>query len=71
MRKRDILKNLEEALEATRMEKAGFGDICSNKTVTLEESEVTDFIRERTLLYRRTWIIYRLERAIEIIKESK
>ena len=66
MRKREVLAQLREALAAAEMERADFDAYMD--TVTLEHGQVTTFIRERTRIYRDSWIIAPLKRAIKEIE---
>lgn len=73
MKKKRIILRVESALAHASMFNAGFSNICvggserprftDGRLVT--EANVTEFIRERTDLWRRTWIISPLEAALE------
>lgn len=66
MKKQQVLAQLREALAGAEMERANFDAFMD--TVTLEQGQVTGFIRERTRLYRDSWIIAPLKRAIAEIE---
>lgn len=68
MRKREILEILNRVLVDTRMERAGFSQLHTKGPFPATEGEVTEFIKERTRIYRESWIISPLERAIRLIE---
>lgn len=53
------------------MEKAHFGDIGRVGPFPTTEGEVTDFIKERTRIYRQSWIIGPLEEALSLVKADE
>ena len=58
---------LEKLLELRRVanfENAGFDDL-QQRDVTIEDGRVTDFIRERTESYRRSWMNPIIDELIE------
>ena len=59
-----IVDRLKEVLEASTMERADF-DGCGDK-----EKTKTSFIKERTRLYRQSWLIQPLEKAISDLQEE-
>lgn len=61
MKVREIEKLLNEALEAAKMENCHFGF----NTVS---NEYTERIVEDTKLYRETWIIHPLRRALKLLE---
>lgn len=56
-RRERVLSKLREALRAAQMNDANFDGISNS-------SRETQFIRERTRLYRESWIIEPLQQAI-------
>lgn len=60
MKVREIEKLLNEALEASKMENVSF---------TFNPKD-TEHIVETTKLYRETWIIWKIRRAIELLEEG-
>ena len=65
-----LLKEVDEACETSRMENCSFTDciaVQTDKPFQLKESEVTDFIRQRTKLWRESWITGRLEIVSETL----
>ena len=70
MYKRSVLELLESALKSSRLELSEFGSIFPEEgclPYPKTEKDVTPFIRERTALYRKTWLIDPLLEAIEIL----
>jgi len=51
------------------METANFSDM-NQKLTILKQKEVTEFIKNRTRLYRDAWITAPLERALKILEEE-
>lgn len=66
----EILRLLNAALESARLTRADFGQINSSGSFPTQERQVTKFIRERTRLYRESWIVSPLEEAIALINEA-
>lgn len=62
----DSLKGLiESALSYAKMERANFGGIGLVEPIVLRTPEEVDaFIKEQTRLYRQSWIIHPLEKAL-------
>lgn len=66
-----ILSEIKEALSSAKMERASF-DSMNKEGVTIKEGKgkpehhasLTEFIKERTRLYRDSWIVARLERIL-------
>jgi hypothetical protein len=52
------------------MELARFGQLANKGLLPTTEAEVTEFIKQRTRLYRESWIIAPLEEAIREIEEG-
>jgi hypothetical protein len=69
MRKQQLKAFIKSARASAALTRADFDGLGSrpDDVITLKESEVTDFIRERTRLYRETWIINYLDEALRII----
>jgi len=66
------LKSLiKEALRAARMEGAGFQSNFPDVPLPTDEKDVTEFIKKRSELYRETWIIKPLKRALEKLEKKK
>ena len=64
-----IIKNLEEALRVAKMERASFGSDQDRLTIWSgpdhgQQHTVDAFIKERTRLYRQTWLIPQIEEAL-------
>jgi hypothetical protein len=71
MRKKAMLKQLNAALDSALFRNAHFGDIGGEKlTYRGKEYDVTEFIRDNTRLYRQTWIIAPIVRAIQEIERD-
>lgn len=70
MRKREVLELLNRALIDARMERAGFNSIAHEGPLPTTEAEVTEFIKERTRIYRESWIISPIQRAINLIEQD-
>ncbi|MFX0132958.1 MAG: hypothetical protein ACFFDN_04860 [Candidatus Hodarchaeota archaeon] len=65
----EAIRLIEEANKSSKMKNANFEDLFSEKTI-IKRKEITSFIRDRTKLFRETWIIERLEKALEILKQE-
>lgn len=64
-----IIANLEQALSFAKMERASFGFPTDRLTIGPgrdygQQHTVDDFIKERTRLYRETWLIPQIEEAL-------
>ncbi len=59
MRKKEVIENLEYALNAAMMSGAFF-----------KSEKITEQIKEATRLYRETWIIHPLKLALEELKRE-
>lgn len=77
MQTRKVLDNLEAALRAARFENADFGAYGSTVTRTTKEGKVmtgpveeNSYIRNRTAVYRGSWIIPQLEFAIAELRSE-
>jgi len=64
-----VIREIKEALRSSRMETANFSDM-NQKLTILKQKEVTEFIKNRTRLYRDAWITAPLERALKILEEE-
>ena len=69
-RAREILKSV---YTDSSMDRSSFSLMWANHDDPLpkDEKEVTDFIRRRTDLWRRTWIIDPLEEVLDLIGSIK
>jgi len=56
---------IESARKASTFESAHFHR--DTETVTLTGAEITEFIKERTRIYRTSWILPYLDHAVEIV----
>ncbi|MCK5615035.1 hypothetical protein KAR91_74925 [Candidatus Pacearchaeota archaeon] len=68
---RTIIDLLEGALASSKMELADFGKIfLEDKDLPYPktEKEVTEFIKKRTELYRKSWLINPLKEALRKLK---
>ena len=70
----DKLKDILERLKASgEMEHADFNDSIKvqrpDRTITINEREVTDFIKERTKGFRSTWITHIAENGLELMNK--
>lgn len=69
------IKTLKEVLETAQMRHCNFeqmfgGTPATGSQLPKDESEVTEFIKVRTELWRRTWIIGMLREVLENIKSA-
>jgi hypothetical protein len=71
MRKREVLQILNKVLFDASMERANFSRIVDGSPFPTTEDEVTGFIKERTRIYRESWIISPLEQAIRLIDDVR
>ena len=79
MKKKLILGLLRDARTAATMERMEVSNICARQTEpvlfengdAVTEGVVSDFIRERTRIYRESWIISTIDEAIALIKAAK
>lgn len=71
MKKKQVIKLLEDALESATFEKAHFDSTGREAPHVIPAGKLTALIREETDLFRRTWIIGRIEHALKLIKEGK
>jgi hypothetical protein len=62
---------VKSALQAARMTGARFDSYFSDTPLPKDESEVTEFIKRRTEIYRETWIIKPLEAALKKLEKKK
>lgn len=70
MRKREVLGLLNQVLIDAQMERAAFSQIHAKGPFPTNEAEVDKFIKDRTRLYRESWIIAPLKRAIHLIEKD-
>lgn len=68
MQHKHVLSLLREVLQAAQMERAEFSRIIPNDSLPQSEKEVTAFIKERTRIYRESWIINPLKEVIDVIE---
>jgi len=66
MKTRKVLYELENALEAAEFKNCGF----SKNDGSMSDEEFTKLVKERTELYRQTWIAGPIRHAIALIKEA-
>lgn len=64
-----MLRDLRDLRQSATFESAGFDPMHDRETV-IPAGGVTDFIREKTDLYRRTWIIARADELIDTIEKE-
>jgi hypothetical protein len=68
---KEVAKQIRAAIAAAKLERAEFGSVHKSEDVpAMKEKDVTAFIRERTRLYRESWIVGPLEIALEIIEKG-
>lgn len=79
MKKQQVLRLLREARVSATLLHAGFDDIGGSTLVRLspdgklrrcEPVNETEYIKERTALYRQSWIIGPLDSAIALIERK-
>ena len=70
MRKREVLGLLNQVLVDAQMERASFSQIATKGPFPTTEAEVTAFIKERTRIYRESWIISPIKRVIELVERD-
>lgn len=72
MQKKRIIEKVKTAISFARYERASFGSLDSRNAERLpaSEEEVTEFIKRRTELYHRTWIIAPLEEALRLLEKG-
>ena len=70
MTKREIEK-LKKVLGHVKLENCSFDCVIGDNNIKIEKGKVTDFIKERTRLFRETWIIPVLENIIEKYERRK
>lgn len=71
MKKKRVIRLLEDALRHSRMETADFAHCGRTDDFVIPNEQITEFIRNETELWRQTWISSYIERALELIKEGK
>lgn len=62
---------LVDAYKSSQMELACFGRLHQEPDFPTSEKDVTPFIRERTRLYRESWITQPLREALELLGFSE
>lgn len=70
MRKREVLQILNQVLIDAQMERAAFSQIHPKGPFPTNEAEVDKFIKDRTRIYRDSWIILPLKRVIHLIEKD-
>jgi hypothetical protein len=76
MKVQKILELLTDALDHGKFTNAAFDDMGSARPVTMRdgspvtEANVNEFIRQRTDLYMRSWVLSPIAEAINLIKAS-
>lgn len=70
MRKREVLQILNRVLTDAQMERASFSQIHQRGPFPTNEAEVDKFIKDRTQIYRDSWIISPLKRVIHLIEKD-
>lgn len=68
MKRSKIARELREVLRIASMETTNFSQLHGPHDFPTSEKEVTLFIKERTRLWRQTWIIPQLKKAIKEIE---
>lgn len=81
MRLKAIQKALQQAYNASTLKNSEFGPVWRNQgkpiPVTMAdgspvtENNVTDFIRERTHLYRATWVLPFIQEAMDLVSATQ
>lgn len=70
--KEEILREVRDAIRAATMEGAGFNALGDSEYhLPKDEEEVNAFIKNRTKLYRQSWIIGPLERVVKHLEAGK
>ena len=67
----NIISKLEGALQSANMELSEFGHIFPAKSLLpypTSEKDVTAFIKERTELYRKTWLVEPIKSVLSMIR---
>lgn len=69
LKKQALMRSLiRETIDSAQMNKAAFDQLCGDgQDLPKTEKQVTAFIKERTRLYRESWIINRLRRIDDLI----
>ncbi len=70
MCKREVLELLNRALIGAQMDRASFSQLHTKGPFPQTEADVTAFIKERTQIYRQSWIISPLKQAISLIEQD-
>lgn len=67
----ELLKIVNEVIRTAKMESCSFNSICGEgQPLPTSEKEVTEFIKQRTDLWRETWIINELEKVAAELKTA-
>lgn len=70
---RELKSILNRLIESGEMEHTNFNDLIKtqdpDRTVTINERDVTKFIKDRTSSFRRTWITHIAQNGLKIIKK--
>lgn len=68
-----LVELVRDAYESSAMERAGLGHIwpSNDDPLPATENDVTEFIKRRTDLYRRTWQMTPLREALQILADVK
>lgn len=69
MRTKRIQEVLREARKTLTMDNADFSLIVPLNDLPKTEADVTDFIRERTRLWRQSWIEAPINEALELLSK--
>lgn len=69
MKQRRINEVLRDAQRTLAMETADFSQIVPTTPLPKTEAEVTDFIRERTRLWRDSWIDAPIQEALNLLNQ--
>ncbi|MCK4665917.1 hypothetical protein KAU33_04165 [Candidatus Dependentiae bacterium] len=63
---------LKQLVDSGEMKHTNFNDIIKiqdpDRTITINERDVTKFIKEKTSGFRRMWIVHKAESGLKIIK---
>ena len=65
----EMKHELERVRRTATMEHSSFENITSSATHVIPEGEVNDFVRDRTRLWRQTWLVHPLDEMIERVDD--
>lgn len=68
---RALLATLRQVVTDAKMGNASFSQLTSKGPFPTTEAEVTEFIKQRTRLYRESWIIGPLEELISELEDHQ